>query len=223
MNTTRIFKSNGSKKEISVEDAIELYKENPGNIYSEAFFKKRHSKDNKWKLQIGEMLSKTYCLESLVDFGCGEGEYLEGALKGGAQRVLGFEYLFENIRKYLPIEALEYIKYGNVMEKIDCGKFDMVLSIEVAEHILPEKSDIFVENLTNASNKYIFMTAAVPKQGGIGHINERPLKFWIEQFKNRNFTYSIGDVSEICTKIKDMGTQVPDYIFNLFIFIKNGD
>jgi len=223
MSTTRIFRSDGHKEEVSVEEAIRLYKKNPSHIYSEAFFKKRHSKDNKWKLQVGEMLSKIYHLESLVDFGCGEGEYLEGALKDGVKSVLGFEYLFENVKEYLSTEMLERIKYGNVMERIDCGKFDCAMSIEVAEHILPEKSERFVDNLVNASKKYILLTAAPCGQGGIAHINERPREFWMALFRKRDFIYFADEVSKIHVKIKETGIQVPDYFSNLFVFIKGGE
>ena len=167
MGTTRILKDDGSKQNLSVEDAIKMYKSTPGQIYSKAFFKKRHLKDNNWKVRLGELFVKRYSLESLVDFGCGEGEYLAGALKAGVKKVLGFEYLFENVKKYLSVESLGHIKYGNVMEEIDCGKFDCSMSIEVAEHILPEKSDVFVANLVNASKKYILLTAASPGQGGV--------------------------------------------------------
>jgi len=223
MKTTRILQSIKSKKELSVEEAISLYKEKPSAIYSKEFFKKRHSKDNKWKLKIGEMLSRIYNLESLVDFGCGEGEYLQGALKYGVRKVLGFEYLFDNVKKYLPTEILEHVKYGNVMESIDCGKFDCAMSIEVAEHILPEKSEAFVDNLVNASKKYILLTAAPCGQGGIGHINERPREFWIEQFIKRDFIYLADEVSKIHVEIREEGIQIPDYFSNLLVFIKEGE
>jgi len=223
MNVTRMLGLKGHKEEIFVKDAIKLYRENPSDIYSEAFFKKRHFKDNRWKLQVGKMLSKIYHLESLVDFGCGEGEYLAGALKAGVKNVLGFEYLLENVKKYLSVKELKYIKYGNVMSPIYCGSFDCAMSIEVAEHILPDKSGEFVDNLANASKKYILLTAAPPGQGGIAHINERLREFWIKQFRERDFIYLAEEASKIHVKIKEANIQIPDYFFNLLVFIKDGE
>jgi hypothetical protein len=83
------------------------------------------------------------------------------------------------------------------MEKIDYGKFDLAMSIEVAEHILPEKSEVLVDNIVNASSKYIIFTAASPGQGGEGHINERERDFWIDLFKKRGFEISVRDIWKI--------------------------
>jgi hypothetical protein len=53
------------------------------------------------------------------------------------------------------------------------NRFDLAVSMEVAEHIEEKNADTFVANLTNLSNVIIF-SAAVPGQGGVYHVNERP-------------------------------------------------
>jgi 2-polyprenyl-3-methyl-5-hydroxy-6-metoxy-1,4-benzoquinol methylase len=221
MKTTRVLRANGIKEVISIENATKLYRDNPGEIYSKAFFNKRHRKNNEWKIEVGKMLVDMYDLESIVDFGCGEGEYLEGALRKGVKTVLGFEYLYANVKPFLTPTIMDFIKEGNVMETIDCGRFDLAMSIEVAEHILPEKSDVFVDNLVNASKRCIMLTAAKPEQGGMGHINEQSREFWIKKFEERGCQYSKSDVLEIKDMVSDLGIEVASHILEPFFFWKD--
>jgi len=193
-----IEKINSSKlveRKIEVKDAIEIYKENPAAFYPEDFYK-RLWKSHDWQKAIGRMIAKMYNIKSVVDFGCGIGAFLEGFYEGGAN-IKGYEYLYDNAKNQIPQLILHHIGYGNAMEPIDCGKFDLAMSIEVAEHILEDKSDIFVENLVNASNKYILFTAAGPGQSGSGHINGQPIDFWITKFTSHGFNLNKKETEKI--------------------------
>ena len=174
---------------------IDIYKDNPGEFYSKGFFKGMR-KIRGWQMALGHIIGELYNIESVVDFGCASGYYLEGFLKSGA-KIRGFEYLLENSIDFMSDEIKPYVEQGNAMEDINCGKFDLSMSIEVAEHILPEKSDVFVSNLVNASNKYILLTAAPPGQGGTGHINEQPKEFWVDKIEAKGFKFSIEDIKKI--------------------------
>jgi hypothetical protein len=66
-------------------------------------------------------------------------------------------------------------------------KFDLVQSLEVAEHLPNAASRRFVEALITHSRGLVFFSAAVPGQGGEGHVNEQPYEFWRELF--RSFGY----------------------------------
>jgi len=187
----------------NLSEELQTYKENPGELYSRGFFKDI-LKAKRWQLPLGKKIAELYGFESVVDFGCASGYYLEGILEGGCKNILGLEYLFDNSKEFISEHMVDYIRYGNAMEEIDCGKFECAISIEVAEHLLPEKSDIFVDNLTRASNKYILFTAALPGQGGVGHINERPSSFWINMFSERGFIYSPQETNRIKTLFNDL-------------------
>ena len=52
-------------------------------------------------------------------------------------------------------------------------RFDLAMSMEVAEHLVPESSANFVRSLTRLSDIVLF-SAAVPGQGGTNHINFHP-------------------------------------------------
>jgi len=162
---------------------------NPIKLYNYDFFAGRTQKFHKIELNMGKDLAKRLQLTSVVDFGCGLGSYLMGLLLGGATRVKGYEFGYEAAKQFIHAEILPYIEYGDVTLPINCGKFDCSLSIEVAEHIHPDKSDQFIDNLVNATNKWIVFTAAPPGQEGVGHINCQPKEFWINKLKAKGFSY----------------------------------
>jgi len=175
---------------------IDIYKKDPSQFYSGRFFRKMQ-RSKPWQVAVGKMIVSMYNIESAVDFGCGLGFYLEGILEAGVSNVSGFEYMYDNAKQYIAPSMIDSIEYGDVMEPINCGQFDCVISTEVAEHILPEKTDIFVENITNASSKFLMFTAAPPGQGGSGHINERPQEFWIDKIVSKGFVLSPEDIGKI--------------------------
>jgi hypothetical protein len=65
-------------------------------------------------------------------------------------------------------------------------RFDLAMSLEVAEHLPPEAASGFVAALCDASDVIMF-GAAVPQQGGAGHINEQWPEYWEALFKLRGF------------------------------------
>jgi SAM-dependent methyltransferase len=67
-------------------------------------------------------------------------------------------------------------------------QFELVLSLEVAEHIPAEHASELIERLARATSKYLVFSAARPGQGGTGHIDEsmHDRDWWIEQFTTAN-------------------------------------
>jgi SAM-dependent methyltransferase len=130
--------------------------------------------------------------KSVVDVGCGTATFLNCFKKQGVIKILGLDgkwankdLLFKNI---LPSEFIEVNLEGSITLE---EKFDLVVSLEVAEHISEKSADIFVENLVNLGGVILF-SAAVPGQGGQNHINEKWLTYWEEKFSKHN--YELKDV-----------------------------
>ena len=55
------------------------------------------------------------------------------------------------------------------------------MSLEVAEHIEPEYAEQYVINLCSFGD-LILLTAAPPGQGGHGHVNCQPKRYWEKLF-----------------------------------------
>lgn len=65
-------------------------------------------------------------------------------------------------------------------------RFDLVLCLEVAEHLPPTAAEILIDSLTRHADHILF-SAAVPSQGGTHHVNEQLLTYWVELFAKRGF------------------------------------
>lgn len=146
-----------------------------------------------WSMQSAQIVIP-YVLEKLkdanirscVDFGCGVGTWLS-AIKSNIQTadVLGLDF-GEPEKDQLRISPEEYRK-TDLSKPVILGKmYDLCISLEVAEHIDPAKADVFIDNLTKASDIILF-SAALPGQGGTGHVNEQRLSYWVEKFARRGF------------------------------------
>jgi hypothetical protein len=61
------------------------------------------------------------------------------------------------------------------------------MSLEVAEHLPPDRSNSFIAELTALAPVALF-SAAIPQQGGTDHINERWQSYWAGLFKKRGFS-----------------------------------
>ena len=65
-------------------------------------------------------------------------------------------------------------------------KYDLGLSIEVAEHIDEKYADPFVDGLCAAADLIIF-SAAMPYQEGDHHVNCQYPSYWIRKFESRGY------------------------------------
>jgi len=65
-------------------------------------------------------------------------------------------------------------------------KFELAMSLEVAEHCQPEASDNFVWSMAQLADVLIF-GAAYTSQPGTEHINTRPHSYWCKKFISLGF------------------------------------
>lgn len=134
--------------------------------------------------QIVPLLSALLPISNVVDFGCGQGAWLSVWRKTGAS-VVGVDGPYVQQRD-LMINAEEF-RAADLTRGIDLGqRFDLVQSLELAEHLPPDSAASFVEMLT-AHGPLVLFSAAVPGQGGEHHINEQPLEYWREKFHHRGY------------------------------------
>jgi len=166
-----------------IGEVRKLYAEDPLNIYSESYYARRR-KMREWEMGAGKALSQALKIKSMVDFGCALGSYLEGTLQANTKYVLGIDIGYDRFKEYVPPYMRRFMRAGNVGEPIDCGKWDCAFSIEVAEHLLPEEEDVFVDNVIKASSRLIVVTAAY--SFSYLHINagKRP-DYWENKFIER--------------------------------------
>ena len=124
-------------------------------------------------------------LDSVVDIGCGTGNWLSNFERFGTKKILGIDN-FVNDSSLLEIKKDQYLKHDlNQTVELDM-RFDLALCLEVGEHLPKKSSKILVQSLTGLSDHVLF-SAAIPGQGGCNHVNEQWQSFWINLFKKYNF------------------------------------
>lgn len=118
--------------------------------------------------------------DSVVDFGCGTGTWLWVAKGLGVKEILGIDGDYVP-RSMLMIPESCYMP-TDLAKPVELSKrFDLAISMEVAEHLPANAADDFVNSLCKSANVILF-SAAHPGQGGDGHINEQPMDYWVEKF-----------------------------------------
>ena len=122
---------------------------------------------------------------SVLDVGCGRGAWLRHWLLEGVEDVFGVDGDFID-RSELHFDVSRFQPHDLELP-LDLGRrFDLVQSLEVAEHLSPSTSEDFVKSLTLHGDIVLF-SAAVPGQGGEHHVNERPLSYWRDLFGNQGY------------------------------------
>ena len=120
----------------------------------------------------------------VVDVGCGSGALL-AALAARGVRTLGLEGSPAGVacarRRKIDVRLTD------LAQPFEVEPCDLVISLEVAEHLPESAAEQFVASLTSAAPHIVF-SAATPGQGGLGHINEQPHAYWIAKFRERGFT-----------------------------------
>jgi O-methyltransferase len=68
-------------------------------------------------------------------------------------------------------------------------KFDLVVSIEVAEHIDRSMHERVFDFLAARAGRWVVFSGAHPGQGGHGHVAERPESEWRQEFVSRGLAF----------------------------------
>ncbi|MDY6806236.1 MAG: methyltransferase domain-containing protein, partial [Cyanobacteriota bacterium] len=152
--------------------------------------------------------------KSVVDIGCGVGTWLSVFEECGVSDYLGVDGEYVE-KQMLKIPEAKF-KAFDLKRSIALNReFDLVVSLEVAEHLPPENAETFIKTLTNLGPVVMF-SAAIPYQGGVGHFNEQWPEYWQEHF--RKYGYVVFDA--IRAKIWNDEAVEPWYRQNIFLYVK---
>ena len=137
--------------------------------------------------------------QSVLDLGCGQGEWLE---------VFDLPCMVG-----VDIAASDEFFQRDLAEPLDLGvTFDVVLCLEVGEHLPQEAADVLVSSCARHSDDVVF-SAAVPGQEGKGHVNCQPHSYWAEKFEAQG--YECQDVIRPLIQSRQVS---PWYRENIFLF-----
>ena len=134
---------------------------------------------------ILSILFERYRPRSLVDVGCGLGTWLSVAKELGVAEIAGVEGAWLD-RKLARVDSSR-ITTADLEKPFDLGRrFDLAMTLEVAEHLSEEAAAGFIESITRHADVVLF-SAAIPFQGGHHHVNERFPDYWRQIFAARGY------------------------------------
>lgn len=159
------------------------------NKQLEQFYDGKFYKDPRGSIRSAQiilgLLFKFYQPQSVVDFGCGVGGWLAAAEALGSKTLKGFdgdwvpkESLFSKNIDFVPVNLEEEFEIER--------RYDLAMSVEVAEHLSETRAKPFVDMLCKASDVVLF-GAAAKGQGGTNHINEQWQSYWINLFHSNRY------------------------------------
>ena len=123
--------------------------------------------------------------QSVLDVGCGRGAWLAIFQNLGISKILGIDGAHvDRARLLIPSEFFESLDLNRPFEL--SGRHDLVLCLEVAEHLPASMAHSLVKTLTKAAPVIVF-SAAIPGQGGTGHVNEQWPEYWRRLFAKEGF------------------------------------
>ena len=150
---------------------VQLVQEEQDNLHSAA--------------RILDILLRYYRPNSILDVGCGLGTWLKAAQGAGIADVMGVDGNWLDVKR-LQVSP-ERVRTLDLESPFDVGrKFDMAISLEVAEHLSPPAAEGFVASLVRHAPVVLF-SAAIPFQGGHHHVNEQFPSYWADHFARFDF------------------------------------
>ncbi len=154
----------------------------PDQIYDASFYDSSGFAKTPYTAEkIASYLFERYQPTSVMDFGCGTGNYLIQFAQKGCQ-VLGVEGSQAGIQR-VP-ESVTAIHFDLREPLLTNKRFDLVMSIEVAEHIPHKYSSVLVASICRHAKELIVFTAAPPNAPGEDHINSKNALIGIASLKN---------------------------------------
>ena len=122
--------------------------------------------------------------DAMLDVGAGEGHWSAEALRLGVPAVHAID--MESHHRY----GVTVYEHDARLVKLPLweGKerWPLTLCLEMAEHLDAASCDFLVAELCRVSSEIVW-SAAIPGQGGDGHVNEQWPAYWAERFNLHGF------------------------------------
>jgi SAM-dependent methyltransferase len=153
--------------------------------YTEQWFQRRQAGARRSADIIVPLLLDATGATSVIDVGCGTGSWLATVRERGVTDILGID------GDYVDRDALEFPQPhflpADLAEPLALDRtFDLAISVEVAEHLPEQAAHIFIASLTRLAPVVAF-SAAIPAQGGTGHINLQWQNYWAARFAEQGY------------------------------------
>jgi len=136
-------------------------------------------------LVVAPLIVEATNAKSVIDIGCGIGAWLKAFREQGIDNIYGVDGPWVDLDELLIPKGKFTVRELEKSIVID-RTADLVITLEVAEHVSAASADAFVDGLVRIAPVILF-SAAIPMQGGVHHVNEQWPDYWEKKFKERGF------------------------------------
>jgi SAM-dependent methyltransferase len=154
------------------------------SLYPPDFYADRRQHTLYAARRILRALPRGLAVTRLADIGCGTGTFLAAGLELGAREVFGIEG--DWVTPSMLDDARIAFEPRDLEQRFEGPRVDLVLSLEVAEHLSAARAESFVHDLVAMAPAVLF-SAAIPGQGGVGHVNEQWQSYWGNLFAAQGY------------------------------------
>lgn len=130
----------------------------------------------------------------IIDFGCGNGNYLKDLKQAGFKHLLGVE------GDPIPNDEVDIVK-ADLTSYLKLDKKGVVICLEVGEHIPQQYEHVLLENIKAHCEDIVIMSWAVRGQTGYGHVNELNNDEIIPKVEALGFTHLEKESTEARSKV----------------------
>ena len=175
--------------------------------YSEQFYSYIGSGSHASAAVVVPLVKSVLPVRTVLDVGGGNGVWARVWEDNGARATLVDG-------AYVQAPLVADFQPRDLSQPLDLGRrFDLVQSLEVAEHLPEASARDFVASLARHGDVVLF-SAAVPGQGGEHHVNEQPPEYWRALFAEQG--YQCFDF--LRARLRGRGEVKPWYRYNILIY-----
>jgi len=156
-----------------------------GAVYDDAFYTWQTTGSLSSARRVAPLVMAALAPRAIVDVGCGRGTWLAAFAELGVADVTGIDGDYVE-RSALLIPADRFIASDLRRPPGLRRTFDLALCLEVAEHLPADAGPELIRYLISAAPAVLF-SAAIPGQGGTGHVNEQWQEHWRALFAGAGY------------------------------------
>ena len=158
-----------------------------GLMYSASFFEAIDRTSSASAAVFAPLLVSLFMPQRVLDVACGTGAWLRAFKAQGVGYTLGIEGPWTDATEVgRQMDRLVIADLSSGFPTLSGARFDLAISIEVAEHLDRTREQDLVRFLTSHADVIVF-SAAIPGQGGTHHVNERWQSHWANLFGGRGY------------------------------------
>jgi len=194
-------------------------------VYDRAFYAEYGTANEAYRRACHAVAEEIHRLArpvTVVDWGCGAGLHserlrdlgcavtsIDGSLAPDDLRAPGIE---------IQLHDLSEPRSGRLLP----GSVDLAICLDVLEHVDPSAEGVALANVVHGA-RCVILSCAPPGQRGIGHVNERPRRHWIEKMRVLGFQYDRRATARLEARVRARPEDLPGWMYrHLVVYRREG-